>query len=179
MTQNTCKSPHGRTQVGNLTGCAGADPLLALLLEANLPDDVDALRALVLEHARAHTELTDAKSKPNAHIERLQAVPTPFYLQPFGCKSEQLDRDRLELASRKLSSRSAVRIAARKAATVTVKEERLRKTNCGSLLAYLEQTLRIFAIEDKTSQYYSGAPTRFDDSLYSLFKIISELHSIR
>jgi transposase len=39
-----------------------------MLLEADLPDDVDALRALVLEQARTLADLTDAKSKADARI---------------------------------------------------------------------------------------------------------------
>ena len=45
-----------------------------MLMEADLPDDVDALRALVLEQARALADLSDAKSKADARIERLQAI---------------------------------------------------------------------------------------------------------
>ena len=40
-----------------------------MLLEADLPDDVDALRGLVLEHARALADITEANSKADARIE--------------------------------------------------------------------------------------------------------------
>jgi len=49
-----------------------------MLLEADLPDDVDALRALVLEQARTLADLTDAKSKADARIERLRAILEAF-----------------------------------------------------------------------------------------------------
>jgi hypothetical protein len=69
-----------------------------MLLEAGLPDDVDGLRALVLEQARALADLTAARSKADARIERMQAIIETFQRHRFGRKSEQLDPDQLELA---------------------------------------------------------------------------------
>ena len=45
-----------------------------MLLEADLPEDVDALRALVLEQARALADLSDADSDDRAHVFRSDAA---------------------------------------------------------------------------------------------------------
>ena len=60
-----------------------------MLLEADLPDDVDGLRALVLEQARALADLSDAKSKADARIERLQAIIEAFQRHRFGRKCQR------------------------------------------------------------------------------------------
>ena len=62
-----------------------------MLTEADLPDDVDALRALVLEQARK-LEKTDAE------VDRLRAIIEAFQRHRFGRSSEQLDDDQLQLA---------------------------------------------------------------------------------
>lgn len=64
-----------------------------MLLEADLPDDVDALRALVLEQAH---EL-DILKVFRAENERLQAIIDALMRHRFGRKSEQLDADQFEL----------------------------------------------------------------------------------
>ena len=69
-----------------------------MLMEADLPEDVEALRSLVLEQARTLAALTDAKRKADARIERLQAIIEAFQRHRFGHKSEQLDPDQFELA---------------------------------------------------------------------------------
>ena len=61
-----------------------------MLMEADLPDDVDALRALVLEQARK-LESADAEA------ERLRAIIEAFRRHRFGRRSEQLDQDQLQL----------------------------------------------------------------------------------
>src|SRR3546814_19596270 len=65
---------------------------LPMLMEADLPDDVDALRALVLEQAHK-LESADAEA------ERLRAIIEAFRRHRFGRRSEQLDQDQLQLRS--------------------------------------------------------------------------------
>lgn len=55
-----------------------------MLLEADFPGDVDALRALVLEQSRALADLSDAKGKADARIVRLQAIIEAFQRHRFG-----------------------------------------------------------------------------------------------
>ena len=59
-----------------------------MLVEADLPDDVDALRALVLEQAR---KLESA----DAEVERLRTILEAFRRHRFGRRSEQLDPNQL------------------------------------------------------------------------------------
>ena len=65
-----------------------------MLMEADLPDDVAALRALVLEQAR---EL-DTLKVFRAEVERLKAIIDALQRHRFGRRSEQLDPDQFELA---------------------------------------------------------------------------------
>lgn len=61
-----------------------------MLMEADLPEDMDALRALALEQSRKLAEATVAKSEAQAEIERLQAIIDAFMRHRFGRRSEQL-----------------------------------------------------------------------------------------
>ena len=101
-----------------------------MFLEADLPDDVDALRALVLEHARALADITDAKSKADARIERLQAIIDAFMRHRFGRKSEQLDPDQFELALEDIETALAEAEQTRDKASPS-RSDRPRKTNRG------------------------------------------------
>jgi len=69
-------------------------------MEADLPENIDAPRALVLEQSRiladeraAPADLAVAKSEVDAEVERLQSIITAFMRHRFGSRSEQLDPD--------------------------------------------------------------------------------------
>jgi len=119
-----------------------------MLLEADLPDDVDGLRALVLEQARALADLSDAKGKADARIERLQAIIEAFQRHRFGRKSEQLDPDQFELGLEDIETALGSVHAARDAATPKPKGERPRKTNRGALPAHLERIEQVVDVEE-------------------------------
>jgi hypothetical protein len=79
-----------------------------MLTEADLPEDIDALRALVLDQSRMLAEaqaakdtqlaeLALAKGEADAEIERLQAIIAAFMRHRFGARSERLDPDQLQL----------------------------------------------------------------------------------
>ena len=61
-----------------------------MLMEADLPDDIDALRAIVLEQAHKLANV-------DAEIERLRAIIDALQRHQFGHRSEQLDPDQLLL----------------------------------------------------------------------------------
>jgi hypothetical protein len=61
-----------------------------MLMEADLPDGVQALRAIVLEQAR---KLESA----DGEVERLRAIIGAFQRHRFGRRSEQLDPNQLQL----------------------------------------------------------------------------------
>jgi hypothetical protein len=131
-----------------------------MLMEADLPDDVDALRALVLEQARALADLSDAKNKADARIDRLQAIIEAFQRHRFGRKSEQLDPDQFELALEDIETALGSVQAARDAAVPKARGDRPRKTNRGSRLcknAQLDWVSRFSVVrEELTIMLFSG-----------------------
>ncbi|MBB3359316.1 hypothetical protein FHT60_003140 [Novosphingobium sp. BK486] len=68
-----------------------------MLMEADLPEDIEALRAFALEQSRKLADVMVAKGESDAEIERLQSIIDAFMRHRFGRKSEQLDPDQLEL----------------------------------------------------------------------------------
>lgn len=123
-----------------------------MLLEADLPDDVDALRALVLEQAH---EL-DLLKVFRAENERLQAIIDALMRHRFGRKSEQLDADQFELALEEVEAAlSQAELARNKASKAP--SERPRKTNRGALPAHLERIEQIVDVEDKACPCCGGA----------------------
>lgn len=123
-----------------------------MLMEADLPDDVAALRALVLEQAR---EL-DALKVFQAEVERLTAIIEALQRHRFGRRSEQLDPDQLQLALEEVETALAEAEHARDKAS-RAPAERPRKTNRGSLPAHLERIEQIVDVEDKACPCCGGA----------------------
>lgn len=114
-----------------------------MLMEADLPDDVAALRALVLEQAR---EL-DALKVFQAEVERLTAIIEALQRHRFGRRSEQLDPDQLQLALEEVETALAeAEHALAKASRAPA--ERPRKTNRGSLAAHLERIEQVVDVEE-------------------------------
>lgn len=123
-----------------------------MLLEADLPDDVDALRALVLEQAH---EL-DLLKVFRAENERLQAIIDALMRHRFGRKSEQLDADQFELALEEVEAAlSQAELARNKASKAP--NERPRKSNRGALPAHLERIEQVVDVEDKACACCGGA----------------------
>jgi transposase len=121
-------------------------------MEADLPDDVAALRALVLEQAR---EL-DTLKVFRAEVERLKAIIDAMQRHRFGRRSEQLDPDQFELALEEVETALAEAEHARDKAS-RAPSERPRKTNRGSLPTHLERIEQVVDIEDKACPCCGGA----------------------
>lgn len=121
-----------------------------MLLEADLPDDVEALRALVLEQAR---KLESA----DAEVERLSAIIEAFQRHRFGRRSEQLDPDQLQLGLEDAETALAEAEAASEAKAGRSRSDRPRKTNRGSLPAHLERIEQIVDVESKACPCCGGA----------------------
>jgi len=121
-------------------------------MEADLPDDVEALRALVLEQAR---EL-DALKVFKAEVERLKAIIDALQRHRFGRRSEQLDPDQLQLALEEVETALAEAEHAHDKASRS-STERPRKTNRGSLPAHLERIEQVVDINDKACPCCGGA----------------------
>ena len=123
-----------------------------MLMEADLPDDVEALRALVLEQAR---EL-DVLKVFRTEVERLKAIIDALQRHRFGRRSEQLDPDQFELALEEVETALAEAEHARDKASRTP-ADRPRKANRGSLPAHLERIEQIVDVEDKACPCCGGA----------------------
>jgi transposase len=123
-----------------------------MLMEADLPDDVAALRALVLEQAR---EL-DILKLFKAEVERLKAIIDALQRHRFGRRSEQLDPDQFELALEEVETALAEAEHARDRAS-RAPAERSRKINRGSLPAHLERIEQVVDVEDKACPCCGGA----------------------
>jgi transposase len=127
-----------------------------MLMEANLPEDMDALRALVLEQSRMLVEeratasqLAHAKGEAEAVIERLQAIIDAFMRHRFGARSEQLDPDQLQLGLEDVEIARA--IAESEAKPGPARGDRPRKTNRGSLPTHLERIEQVVDVESRAS----------------------------
>ena len=116
-----------------------------MLRHADLPDDVDALRAIVLEQARKLDTLTVAQ----AEIERLRAIIEALQRHQFGRRSEQLDPDQLQLSLEEVETALAQVEAANEVKAGREREARPRKTNRGSLPAHLERIEQVVDVDDK------------------------------
>ncbi len=128
-----------------------------MLMEADLPEDVAALRAFALEQSRKLAEVTAAKGEADAEIERLQSIVDAFMRHRFGARSEQLDPDQLQLGLEDVETALGQARAARDAATGQSRSDRPRKANRGSLPAHLERIEQVVDIEDKACPCCGGA----------------------
>lgn len=122
-----------------------------MLIEADLPDDVEALRALILAQAR---EL-DALKGFQAEVERLKAIIAALQRHRFGRRSEQLDPDQFELALEEVETALAEAEHARDRASRTPVDQP-RRVNRGSLPAHLERIEQVVDVEDKACPCCGG-----------------------
>lgn len=125
-----------------------------MLIEADLPEDLEALRAFALEQSRllaeeraAAADLATAKSEAEAEIERLQSILDAFLRHRFGRRSEQLDPDQLQLGLEDVEAALGAARAGREAASARSKGDRPRKANRGSLPAHLERIEQVVDVE--------------------------------
>lgn len=120
-----------------------------MLIEADLPDDVEALRALVVEQAR---RADDA----DAEITRLRGMLDAFMRHRFGARSEKLDVDQLQLGLEDVETAVASAEAASDAKAGRP-SDRPRKRNRGALPAHLERIEQIVDIPDQACSCCGGA----------------------
>lgn len=123
-----------------------------MLMETDLPDDVEALRALVLEQARELEALQHFK----ARAERLQAIIEALQRHRFGRRSEQLDPDQFELALEEIETALAEAEQARDKASRT-SPSHPRKTNRGYLPAHLERIEQTVDVEHQDCPCCGGS----------------------
>ena len=128
-----------------------------MLAEADLPEDIEALRAFAPEQSRKLAEVTLAKGEADAEVERLQSIIDAFMRHRFGRRSEQLDPDQFELGLEDIETALGQARAARDAATRQQHTARARNANRGSLPAHLERIEQIVDVEDKSCPCCGGA----------------------
>jgi len=135
-----------------------------MLMAADLPEDIEALRAFALEQARilaaeraAAADLALAKGEADAEIERLQSIIDAFMRHRFGARSEQLDPDQLQLGLEDVETARGQARAAREAASPKSRSDRPRKSNRGSLPAHLERIEQVVDVENKACPCCGGA----------------------
>lgn len=121
-------------------------------MAADLPDDVEALRALILDQAR---EL-DALKVCKAEVERLKAIIDALQRHRFGRRSEQLDPDQFQLALEEVETALAEAGHALDKAS-PAPTERPRRTNRGSLPAHLERIEQVVDVANKDCPCCGGA----------------------
>jgi transposase len=126
-----------------------------MVIDADLPEDVEALRAFALEQVRlveaeraAAADLALAKGEADAEIERLQSIIDAFMRHRFGARSEQLDPDQLQLGLEDVETALGKARAAREAAVTKAGGERTRKANRGSLPTHLERIEQVVDVEE-------------------------------
>ena len=122
-----------------------------MLMEADLPDDVEALRAIVLEQAR---EL-DMLKVFQAEVERLKAIIEALQRHRFGRRSEQLDSDQLQLCLEEVETALGEAEEAREKAS-RPSADRPRKANRGSLPAHLERVEQVVDVESRACPCCGG-----------------------
>lgn len=127
-----------------------------MLVEADLPEDIEALRAFALEQTRKLTDVMIAKVEADAEIERLQSIIDAFMRHRFGRKSEQLDPDQLEFVLEDVETALGQARAAREAAIVKAGGARPRKANRGTLPAHLERIEQVVDVEAKACPCCGG-----------------------
>ena len=113
-----------------------------MLAEADLPDDIEALRALVLDQDR---KLENA----DAEMARLKAMLDAFMRHRFGARSEKLDADQLLLGLEDVETAVAGAEAANDAKSGSRPSDRPRKRNRGALPAHLERIEQVVDVESK------------------------------
>ena len=126
-------------------------------MEADLPEDIEALRAFALEQSRKLAEVMAAKGEAEAEIERLQSIVDAFMRHRFGPRSEQLDPDQLQLGLEDAETALGQARAAQDAAAGPAQAKSPRKTNRGSLPAHLERIEQVVDITDKACPCCGGA----------------------
>ena len=138
-----------------------------MLMEADLPDDVEALRALVLEQARD----LDTLKVFQAEVERLRAIIEALQRHRFGRRSEQLDPDQLELSLEEVETALAEAEHAKEKAS-RARADRPRKTNRGSLPAHLERIEQVVDVEEKTCPCCGGALHRIGEDVAERLDVV-------
>ncbi len=152
--------------------------MAAMQLATDLPDDPDALRAMIRAQEEERRALVDqvvalktAGAEAEAEIARLTAIITAFQRHRFGARSEKI-ADQLELALEELDAALGRVQAKLEAATQSTGGSRPRQTNRGSLPRQLERIEQVIDIEDKVCPCCGGALHVIDEDVVERLDIV-------
>lgn len=142
-----------------------------MLTAADLPDDPEVLRAMIIAANARTAQLTAeverisadaernaiAKAEADAEIARLSSILAAFARHRFGPRSEKLDDDQFELVMEDLSIAIA-KVEAKLDATRTpaARAEKQRRANRGSLPAHLTRVEQVIDIDHKACTCCGG-----------------------
>ena len=112
-------------------------------LPADLPNDIDALKAILLASEERNT-------RKDVRIERLEKLVADFKRALFGAKSEKADPDQYQLALEDIETAMAVVHAEDEAIDPPKGKPAKRKVNRGSLPKHLERIEEVIEPEDTT-----------------------------
>jgi len=135
-----------------------------VLAEADLPDDIGALRALVVEQDR---KLDNA----DAEMDRLKAIIDAFMRHRFGARSEKLDPDQLQLGLEDVETAVAAAEAATDAKS-GARSDRPRKSNRGALPAHLERIEQVVDVADQACPCCGGALHRIGEDVAERLDVV-------
>ncbi|QYE33267.1 MULTISPECIES: IS66 family transposase [Sphingosinicellaceae] len=135
-----------------------------MLAAADLPDDPEVLRAMIVaanartalltaevERINADVELRAiAQAEADGEIARLNSIIAAFMRHRFGPRSEKLDDDQFELVLEDLGIAIAkVEAKLDAASSAKARAEKQRRTNRGQLPAHLERVEQLIDVDSK------------------------------
>jgi len=130
-----------------------------MALEADLPSDPKALRAMLAAAQARIAALEQERDTALGDSERLYAIIAALNRRTFGRRSEKLDQDQLALGLEDLEQSLAAAEAAKERdgrSGTTRLPPRRRKTNRGALPAHLPRVETVIDIADKACPCCAG-----------------------
>jgi transposase len=124
-----------------------------------LPDDIDALRALILAERAAHADIVAERDTLAGRNARLEAIIQEIRRAHFGRKSERITDDQLALALEELETSLAKAEAEDEKADPALKTERTRKRRAsrGESLDHLPHEEVVIEPDSKVCSCCGGA----------------------
>ena len=134
------------------------------VLAQPLPDDAEALKALLIAERAAHA----------AETERLKQIIKELQRHRFGRRAETLPLDQLELALEEVQQTEAEDAAAAEATDSERRKESAakRRGNRGSLPAHLPRVEQVVDVADKTCPCCAGALHRIGEDVAERLDVI-------
>lgn len=134
------------------------------VLAEPLPDDAEALKALLVAERAAHA----------AETERLRQIIKELQRHRFGRRAESLPVDQLELALEEVQQGEGEDAAAAEAGDPERRKERAasRRRNRGALPAHLPRIEQAIDIEDKTCPCCAGALHRIGEDVAERLDVV-------